>query len=181
MEVKNTRLLFLYRTCLFKFTRFSTNNKDLELIVNALNIKNRRKRIEYVYDEAINIINKYYYMDLCNFQNNKCIVQRKTNSDRINGCCRMCNLVTETGCPSSNLACKLLYCKTALGNVKQLKFKDISILKCLSLEQRIILRSDFFETREEIITDLYYGIVLYGIKSAYKEIKRSILNLKKRF
>ena len=174
MEVKNTKLLFLYRTCFFRFATFITNNKDLKLIVNALNIKNRRKRIEYIYDEAIKIINKYYYMDLCKFENNRCIAQRKMDLDRINGCCRLCTLVTDKGCPSANMACKLIYCKTALGNVKELKFKDISILKCLSLKERLILRSDFFETREEVINDIYYGIILYGLKAAYREFRRGI-------
>ncbi len=51
---------------------------------------------------------------------------------------------------------------------------DINILKCLSLTQRIILKTDFYSTKEEIINDLYYGILLYGFRSFYREIKNKL-------
>ena len=174
MKLKNTRLLFLYRSFAFKFVTFETDDKDLQLIVNALNIKNRKKKIEYIYDESIKIINKYYSKDLCQFKNNQCIAQRKQKSNSINGCCKMCTLVTNKGCPSVNLACKLVYCKTALGNLKKLKMKDIKLLKCLSLKERIILKGSYFEMRDEVINNMYYGIIIFGVKSLIKEIKRDI-------
>lgn len=63
MEVKSTKLLFLYRSFLFRFVKFETKNNDLKNIVQALNIKTRKARIEFVYDEAIKYINKYYSKD----------------------------------------------------------------------------------------------------------------------
>lgn len=164
IEVKSTRLLFLYRSIIFKCIKFRTNDSKLDNIVMALNIKNKRKRIEYVYDEAICFINGYYTDDLCQFKNNQCIVQRIENSDSINGCCKKCSLVTNKGCPSSNLPCKLIYCKTALGNTKLLKFRNIDILKCLSLEQRIILRGAFLERKEDIIKKMNYGFLYSNFK-----------------
>ena len=41
MELKNTKLLFLYRSILFKFIKFETKDKNLKPIVKALNIKNK--------------------------------------------------------------------------------------------------------------------------------------------
>lgn len=172
IEVKNLKLLFIYRLCFFKKVNFVTKNNNYSNIVNALNIKNNRKRIEYVYDEAIKHINKYYSNDLCKFENNQCIVQRNNKSDKINGCCMRCHLLTENGCSSINLPCKLIYCKTALGNVKLLKFSEIEILKCLSFERRMILRASFFNTRDEILNDMTYGffyiIFRWFVKNIFK-------------
>ena len=38
-----------YRSILFVFTKFESDNKEIEHIITALNIKNRFKRIKYVY------------------------------------------------------------------------------------------------------------------------------------
>ena len=170
IEVKNTKLLFLYRSFLFKFTKFKTNNKELKREVTALNIKNRKQRISYVYDEAIKEINNYYKDDLCQFENGQCIVQRQTGKGNVNGCCRWCPLVTDKGCPSSNLSCKLIYCKTAIKNIKLLRIRDIQILKCLSPLQRLMLKGEFFAVKEDIIKDLYYGPLRY----IYTVLKRNI-------
>lgn len=174
ITINNTKLLFLYRLSIFKLFTFKTNNEELKTIVKALNIKKRKNRIKYVYEEAIKVINKYYYMDLCKFKDNKCIAQRKNKSNTTSGCCRTCPILTDKGCPSSNLTCKLLYCKTALNNLKKLKMSDINILKCLSLTKRLILKTDFYSTKEEVIDDLYYGILLYGFRSFYREIKNKL-------
>ena len=181
IEVKSTKLLFLYRSFLFKYIMFETKNKELKSIVNALNIKDREQRIEYIYDEGIKYINKYYSDDLCQFENDQCIAQRKSGSKEINGCCRKCPLVTDKGCPSSNLVCKLIYCKTALGNVKLLKFNEIPILKCLSVTQRIVLRGSFFNTREDILKELKCGLIYSVIRMLKKEIELQINKSKKKF
>lgn len=175
--INNTKFLFLYRLSIFKLFTFKTNNKELKNIVNALNIKKRKERIKYVYDEAIKIINIYYSDDLCKFKDNKCIAQRKNNSKTISGCCRTCPILTDKGCPSVNITCKLLYCKTALQNLKALKISNISILKCLSLSQRLILKTDFYATKEQIINDLYYGIFSYCFRSTFREIKNKLKSI----
>jgi len=176
MELKNTKLLFVYRGILFKFVNFHTKDDKLKNIVNALNIKKRKQRIEYVYDEAISYINEYYSNDLCKFVNNKCIAARKYKIDRINGCCRLCIHQNNTGCKVNNLSCKLFYCKAALENIKELNINDIEILKCLNKKQRFILKSDYFSTREEVINDSYYGIVIATIRMCYRQIKYFCFN-----
>ena len=178
IELKNTKLLFLYRSFWFKNVSFDTKDKNLKTIVKALNIKKKKDRIEYVYDEAIKFINKYYSDDLCKFENNQCIVQRNAGVDRINGCCRTCKLLGDMGCISVNLACKLIYCKTALGNLKELKISNIPILKCLSLSQRIILKGAFFNTKEEILEELNYGMLYSGFRYIKCELARDIEKFK---
>ncbi len=168
IKLKNTKLLFLYRSILFKNVKFYTDNNKLRNIVNALNIKNKKNRIMYVYDEAIKEINNYYREDLCKFIDGKCIVQRLNNSNHVDGCCYKCPIVTDKGCPSSNFACKLIYCKTAIGNMKRLNFNKVYILKCLSISQRLVILTDFFSTREEIIEDTNKGILRTIFKYLFK-------------
>ena len=175
LEVKSIKLMFLYRNLKFKSIEFYTNNKEYKEIVKILNIKDRRNRLEYIYDEAVKYINKYYSEDLCKFENGQCIVQRKNNGQDYNGCCKRCPLVTDKGCPSVNLPCKLIYCKTALKNIKKLKFSDILILKCLTLGQQMVLRSSFFHTREEILRNLNYGLIY----SVFMSFKRCVFMNKK--
>lgn len=170
IELKSSKLVFLYRSFLFNGIQFETKNKDLKTIVKALNIKKRKERIVYVYDEAVKFINKYYSEDLCKFENNQCIAQRNLGTGHINGCCRTCHLVTDKGCPSSNLSCKLIYCKTALGNLKLLRLWNIPVLKCLSVFQRLILKGDFFNTKEEVLKDLNYGIIYWMFKEIWKDV-----------
>lgn len=177
INVKNNKWIFLYKTNLFKLFIYKTNNIDMQNIVNALNIKSRRKRITYVYEEAIKVINNYYSDDLCQFKDNQCIAQRKNNSKTTNGCCRTCPLLTNNGCSSVNITCKLLYCKTALNNMKSLKLSDINILKCLSVGQRLILKTDYYSTKKQVINDLYYGIVIYFIRSFFRDVKRDFKNI----
>jgi len=179
IEVKNTKLLFLYRIFLFKNLLFKTRKSELKTIVVALNMKKRKERIEYVYDEAIKYINAYYSDDLCKFENNQCIAQRNDGNGNISGCCRLCSLVTDKGCSSCNLACKLIYCKTALGNLKKLKLRDIPILRCFSIFQLMVLRSSFFNTREEILKDLNYGLVYSLFRNIKKEIQLHLYIIKK--
>ena len=133
------------------------------------------------YEGQKNLLNNYYSEDLCMFKDGKCIVQRENNSNSFNGCCMRCPIVTEKGCPSDNITCKLVYCKKALGNMKLLKFKDIKILKCFSISQRLIILSGAFSTREEVIKDLYYGLLYSVFRNFYKKIKSILakVNLKK--
>ncbi len=170
MELRSTKLLFLYKSFLFRKVFFTTKDKSLKKIVKGLNIKKRKKRIEYIYNEAIREINTYYFKDLCDFKNNQCIAQRLSGRSDINGCCIAgCPNFGDKGCITINLTCKLIYCKSALGNIKRLKFRNIKILKLLSLRQRIILKTDFFSSKEEIIKDLYYGLIIYGFRCLGKE------------
>ena len=175
MEIRSTKMLFLYRSFLFRFVKFETKDKKLKNIVQALNIKKRKQRIEYVYDEAIKYINKYYSDDLCKFENGQCIVQRNNKSDKVNGCCRLCAYQSGKACDVNNVACKLFYCTTAIRNMKELNINDIDILNCLNKIQRFILKSDYFSKKEDVINDLYYGVVIATIRVSYRLIKQLIL------
>ena len=44
MMIRSTKLLFIYRSILFKFVKFQTDREELKNIVEALNKKNKKER-----------------------------------------------------------------------------------------------------------------------------------------
>ena len=158
---------------LFKNTIFKLNGNtyEIENIITALNIKNRRKRIEYIYDDACNYIDNYFKdKNTCGFINNQCFTQRGTSN--CNGCCRICKYQSNKGCTTANLCCKLFFCSEVRKRYKVIEYKDLNILRVLTWQQRVLIKSNYFSSREEILTDLYIGSILVGsIRNSYKIIK----------
>ena len=138
------RKLFFYKSFIFKkiYFKVETDYKEIKPIITALNIKKRKERITYIYDEACTQIDNHYNnKNICGFKNNKCYVQQKLNNGVINGCCRMCKYQSEKRC-------------------QIITFDDLKILNLLSLRNKMILKSDYFSKREDVINDLYYGSFL---------------------
>lgn len=169
-----------YKGLFYCNTEFIIKNnlqdKNVELIMNALNIKNRKKRIEYIYQQACNLIDKNNKgKNICGFKNNKCYVQRKLNNGKCNGCCRKCLYQSENGCTTRNLACKLFNCSEVKSRHKTIKYEDIKILKVLSLKNQFIVKSDYFSREDDVLKDLYcYTYTLSTIRIVYRLIRNSI-------
>ena len=140
-------------------------------------IEKRKKRIAYIYDSACNYIDNYWKgKNICGFKNNKCYTQQYKGCKYKNGCCRRCIYQSNKGCTTSNLTCKLYYCTEVRKRYKVPTFKDIKILKKLSIRQRIILKHDYFSSREEVLTDLYIGsITIFIIRLLYRYIRKNIV------
>ena len=157
---KFIKKLFIYRTSIFKFTKFETDLKDKELntIIQILNIKNKYKRMYLTIEKICEYIDDYYKeKNLCKFENCTCICHRNKNINYKNGCCRKCIYQSNKGCTTKNVACKLFYCSHAKENNKILKFEDIYLIKILTPFQRLILSSDYFQSIEEVSIDLCFG------------------------
>lgn len=168
------RLLSLYKSIIFKFVKFKTSNSDknINLIIEALNIKNRKERITFVYDEACKLIdNQVNGKNICGFENCKCYTQR--NNSYKYGCFRMCRYKTNSGCSTKNLACKLFNCSEVKKRYKVIEYDDLKILKLLSIRQRFIVKSDYFTLRENVLKDLYSYSFIY---SSIKIILRTIID-----
>ena len=163
MLVKNKdkfyKYLFIYKH--LKFIKFETNIKDQELkiVINALNIKSRYKRIKYIVNEGCRFIDQYYSKcNLCHFKNNICIYYRISNKNYINGCCRKCRYQSNVGCTTKNVACKLFNCSYVDYNgVEKLKFEDVTLFKLLNHYQRYVLKNDYFSSVKTVTIDLYVG------------------------
>ncbi len=157
------RKLFFYKRIWFKRTKFilDSNFEELKPIVEALNIKNRKQRITYIYDTACQQIDDHYQnKNICGFKNNKCYVQQKLKNGTINGCCRCCMYQSPKGCTTKNLTCKIFTCSEVEKRCQVIKFNDLKILNLLSYRNKMILKSDYFSKREDVINDLYYGSFL---------------------
>lgn len=176
---KFIKRIVLYKSILYINTEFQLErnqiNDKLQQMINGLNIKNRYKRITYVYDTACSIIDSNTKgLNVCGFKNNKCYIQQKQNNGKCNGCCRLCKYQNSNGCPTKNLACKLFNCSEVKKRYKTIEYKDLAILKLLSLKNRLIVKSDYFSTREEVLKDLYAYTLTYSILRIFF---RSIRNL----
>lgn len=183
---KFLRKLSIYKSILYYNTIFvvknDINDNMIDYIINALNIKNRKKRIIYIYDKSCELIDKNTKnLNICGFKNNKCYVQRKLNNGKCNGCCRKCLYQTNKGCPTKNLACKLFNCSEVTSRYDVIKYDDLKLLKLLSLKNQFIIKSDYFSTREDVLKDLYsYTFAYSTLRIVYRLVKNYIHNEKKK-
>ena len=165
------------------FLKFESSNKEIQDIIYALNIKNRRMRINFIYDYSCNYIDNYWNgKNYCGFKNNKCYCQQYKGCKYINGCCRLCIYQSIKGCKTSNLTCKFYYCTEVHKRYKVLNYDDIKILKIFSFRQKTIIRHSYFNSREGILFDLKYSLIsIFAIKLIIRNIIRIIiLNKRKR-
>ena len=184
MKINNKKKLikymFLYRSFIFKFTKFETDSKDPELlkIIELLNIKNKYQRIYNTIDSICDYIDIYFEgnsNNYCKFKNNICICYRKKNIKYENGCCRRCLYQTNKGCPTKNFACKMFNCSYVKDSMKKvLTYDDIILLKVLSIRQQSLLKYDYYSTIEEVSRDLWYPSIISLIRIDYRTIKRRI-------
>lgn len=173
---KFQRRLFFYRSFFCYFVVFHDDHSCLPItkIITALNLKNKKKRITYIYDTLCEDIDHYYCKkNLCDFKNNQCLIQRR-NRRFDNGCCRRCQYVSSSGCTTSNFACKMFYCHSAIEKTTPLTYDDLPLLRCLSIRQRFLLKSDYFSSREDVINDLWWESLFINLFRIYP---RFILNI----
>lgn len=181
---KFLRRIYIYKSILYCNTLFivknDNNDKMIDYITNALNIKNRKKRITYIYDSSCKIIDdNTKNINICGFKNDKCYVQRILKNGKCNGCCRKCLYQTKNGCPTKNLACKLFNCSEVKSRYEVIKYEDLKILRLLSLKNRIIIKSDYFSKREDVLKDLYAYTLTYPTLRIIYRLIRNYLYLNK--
>lgn len=179
------RLLPIYRLRLLKFINFEvkSKNKEVNLIVKALNIKALAERNKFIYLTACDQMDeKMADKNICDFKNNKCFVQREKKYDRIDGCCghEYCIIPHEKGCQTKNLACKLFYCKTVKRAYIIPKAKELKILKVYNLRRQLISRYIFFKRTEKVLKEINRGSVLFIlIRDTYLDLKDLVIGAAK--
>ena len=156
---------------MFKTT---SKDKDVKLIIEALNIKSRYKRIYFVIDNLCDEIDKYYSnCNLCEFKNNICKCHRDKKLNYQNGCCRKCLYQSSKGCTTKNFACKMFNCSYVTKNHKVLEYDDLSLLKVLTPFQRLDLKCDYFSSINEVALDLFWGPVYSIPRTLIRTLKIS--------
>ena len=174
----------IYKSILYYNTLFEVKNnineRNIDYITNALNMKNRKKRIEYVYDQSCKLIDwKNKGINICGFENGKCWVQRKIKNGKCNGCCRKCIYQTSNGCSTKNLSCKLFNCTEVRSRYNVIRYNDLILLKLLSKKNQIIIKSDYFSKREDVLKDLYSYSLIYSTFRIFYRLIRNYINVNK--
>mgnify|MGYP005788324719 CR=1 FL=1 len=178
--VKLLKKINIYKSILYCNTLFvlknNINDNMIDYIINALNIKNRKKRITYIYDSSCKLIDdNTKNTNICGFKDNKCYVQRNLNNGKCNGCCRRCLYQTNKGCSTKNLSCKLFNCSEVTSRYDVINYDDLKLLKLLSLKNRFIIKSDYFSTREDVLKDLYsYSFTYATLRIVCRLVKNHI-------
>ena len=163
-----------------------TNDKEvrqISLLTAALNIKDKRERLSYVYDKACDLLDEDFFgKNLCEFRNGKCINDRKYNKLGGGCCCDsahheyMCPHLSKQGCTIRCLACKLHVCNTLKKKGYRYHIDDIYVLKYLLNEkQKIMIHNDFFMTKEEVLKDVIRNsIILWSFTNKKRFVKYNL-------
>ena len=165
-----------FKSILYKKRKieYKGNNEKIKEIAKVLNIKSRMKRLEYIFDKSCEQIdNKFKEENICGFECEQCIIQRKNKSFEVNGCCSSCRFQSNMGCTTKNLTCKLFFCDYIKERYDVVKFEDLKLLKLLTRRQRLILKFDLFASREEVLVDLFSGSIVI---TAFSQVKTLIKN-----
>ena len=171
------KMLPFYRSFLCHGIYFTYSHSVLPIshFIEALNIKNKKQRIIYLYDTLCQQIDTFYAdKSLCDFQHDRCISQRKKMKYK-NGCCRLCKYASPKGCTTSNFTCKMFYCFTVKEKNRTLSPTDLPLLKCFSIRQRFLLRYEYFSSREDIITDLWIESLFVNLFRVYPRFISNII------
>ena len=174
----------IYKSILYYNTLFEVKNnineRNIDYITNALNMKNRKKRIEYVYDQSCKLIDwKNKGINICGFENGKCWVQRKIKNGKCNGCCRKCIYQTSNGCSTKNLSCKLFNCTEVRSRYNVIRYNDLKLLRLLSKRNQIIIQSDYFSKGEDLLIDIYSYNLIYSTFRIFYRFIRNYINVNK--
>ena len=149
----------------------SIDNKELKqmsLLVEALNIKDKKERLAFVYDKSCELLdNDFYEKNLCEFKDNKCLHDR-IHGQSMNGCCsssdnsKKCPHLRQHRCTTKCLACKFHVCHCLREKGIKYKVNDIYLLKYLyNWKQKIMIYNNFFMTSEENLKDIYRNSIIY--------------------
>lgn len=144
---------------LFKVSeRKPRNINSLKDIEKAINMKNKRERIEFIYDKVCDYLDDdFIKKNKCLFKNNQCISDRSKNYDKNCGCCRsrngeLCQYLKDGRCTIRNMGCKFFVCPTLKKRGVTYKTTDFPLLKYFcSFRQRIVLRYTIFVPKEKVI------------------------------
>ncbi len=149
--------------------------QDFENCIKAMNIKDRKERLTFIYDTACDYVDGLFAnCNNCEFKDDKCAVNRSPQHQYEDmGCCRsfeftgifqkemiknlkLCRYAkSQTGCTTKNLSCKLFTCSYLRKKGIKFSIFKILLLSCfLNIKERDIIKYNFFGSREELLDRL---------------------------
>ena len=64
------------------------------------------------------------------------------------------------------------FCSEVRKRCMVIEYKDLNILRVLTWKERLLIKSNYFSSREDILNDLYTGSLVVGsIRKCYRIIK----------
>lgn len=150
------------------------NHKDIDIdkekdqriislyhIEKAINIKEKKKRYEYIYDVVCNYLDSCFQgKNLCEFKNNKCLGDRSKKFEKSCGCCNgknrgTCQYLVDGHCTIQCMGCKLFTCPSLRKKGIKFRIKDIPLLNYFfNLRQKEVLAYTIFTPKEKVIERL---------------------------
>ncbi len=152
------------------------DKEELLMCEHAFNIKDKYKRLEYVYDSICNYHDKLYIStNICEFDNNGDCLAKRNNKCKVkhNGCCGTCKYLGNNGCTIKCMACKGYFCnyikkvKKIKGINKQKLFKYF-----LSHPQKQICMVNFWTPKEYTLKIMMKNNYIYNYISKYSRLRR---------
>ena len=135
--------------------------KDIIDIMTAINIKDKYKRYEFIYDTVCNELDKRINTNYCQFKDDICIRDRQKNNNHKNGCCECtgrgkCKYLIDSKCTLGNcMACKLFTCHTLKKLGIKENINDYVLTKYFfTTKQKDILRFSYWTPREIVLDRL---------------------------
>ena len=155
----------------------SNYNDSILDALKAIEIDDLKEKYTFIYDSVFKQLDDIWSKkNYCNFCNNKCIATRMhKNIDQLDGCCYSfkmnnklfstklikdkckCNFLgDDKRCTTQNISCKLFTCQyLKKAESFDIKLKDfLLIMAFFNSKQRLILKYNYFYSKEEIIDKL---------------------------
>lgn len=142
------------------------NQTEIIKCLKAVLIKEKRKKIEYIYDQVCEELDEEFAKNnYCDFKDDVCIEKRNCSERVTMGCChkfkhpitmngelKECPYLVDRHCSTQCITCKLFTCDAI--KVK-FKLKNIPLIECFfNPIQKLIVKTNFFTKREKIIDRL---------------------------
>ena len=154
---------FIYKNAKIK-NSYKLNNyeeiSDKIHCIHALNIKDLKKRYNYIYDVVCDYLDSEFNQNnICDFINDRCISVRNNGHcpESLHGCCygrnrKLCKHNINNKCGIKSISCKLFTCKYLRKKGIKFNINSIPLLKIFfNYKQKEILEYSLFTDKEEVI------------------------------
>lgn len=146
---------------IISFLEDKSLNRELSIIEKGINIKDKKERYSYVYDEVCKILDEKVSTNYCEFKDNVCYRDRLKNNGHENGCCEClgrgkCKFLKDGVCTMKTcMACKLFTCSALRKKgVNENANKYLPLKVFFTSKQRDILSFSFWVPKEVVISRL---------------------------
>ena len=160
-DKNNFELVLLYNNKELSNKNKQDNLKDIIDIMTAINIKDKYKRYEYIYDRVCFYLDEKIKTNYCEFKDDICIRDRLKNNNHKNGCCECigrgkCKYLIDSKCTLGNcMACKLFTCHTLKKKGISENINNYVLTKYFfTRKQKDILRFSYWTPREIVLDRL---------------------------